>query len=629
MSFLLPIRYAYASQGQAQGPSHDLLTRQVPFFSFSFVVTFAGIGCGGGSSAPPPPPPSITFSSTPVTSASEGAQYSYQLAATSSNSSSVTFALTTAPSGATLSGSTISWTPTHAESRVSNSFTVTAATSAGGSATQSWTVTPNGTVNITAVTTYWTPSGSTSVSPQWNASLPYPAALIPQSDGSLQRLQGSANADGSFSIPDVPAGYYWLQINPNANYWTSASDFDDGVDLLGHPLSVTAQTTTIINTSASGLQSSPSASYLQVQSDLRGGLAVDFLGGSVPPNTTTFTSSARIGSDIDWSKITTLYFSQYELNSSGSFFGFVLGPTQTLPNVSINNGATNQITAALSPSSPATLPLSITGTAWAGLVSSVAPSAPTPAFSDYAAFVQPYVTDRFAVPTSALAGVPDFALFLPSPPSSTSFLLGPPLYGCGVSTGPTIANIGLQPILTDVDYGMLSYGDPYPPNWLRLFQYCQVSTVSLPRPNSTATDTFLIVNRQTTPLSSASPVAPLLSPVQSPMLNGSSLFTSATLNSTNVSISWNPPATGQPFGYYISVYQLTTSTTTGQTFYAPAGRYATAKTSLSVPFLAPTNTYVFTIVTVSDASANIEKNPNRHKIPSAEAAVVSAPFVIQ
>src|SRR5215470_13747916 len=83
------------------------------------------VGCNGGSDSPPPPP-TITITSTAPTSAVEGTQYTYQLAATSSNANAVTFSLTTAPSGATLSGNSISWTPTHAESRTSNSFTVAA-----------------------------------------------------------------------------------------------------------------------------------------------------------------------------------------------------------------------------------------------------------------------------------------------------------------------------------------------------------------------------------------------------------------------------------------------------------------------------------------------------------------------
>lgn len=592
------------------------------------LLTLALSGCGGGTSSPPPPP-SITFTSTPVTSAEEGVQYSYQLAATSSNSSAVTFTLTTAPSGAALSGNTISWTPTHAQSRTSNSFTVSATAAGGGSASQSWTVTPNGIVNITAVVTYWTPSGSINENPQWIASNPFPAALVPQSDGSLQRLQGAANPDGSFSIPNVPAGYYWLQINPNANYWTQTSDFDFGQDAIGRLLSISSQISTTFSFSISGLQpSGQTGDILYPQSDFRGFLLPYF---TLQPNTTTFNGIVSVNSNIDWSKIDTLYLSEYLLGTMGNFNGYVLGPTQTLTGLTFTNGGTNSIVGTLSlNSSAASVPLDISGSAWATSASSAGPGTPTPAFSDFAAFVQPYVNDRLAAPTSPLLLGPDLALLRPAAPTTNSIPF-PSSYGCELSVQalnnlPPL-NLGVAPIITDVDYGTLPYNDPYPSNWLRMFQYCQVSAVSFPRPNSTVTDTFYVTNKQTTALPSG-PVAPILSPVQSPLLNGASLFKSATLNSTNVTISWAPPATGQPYGYTVEVYQLVTLST-GATGYATAGIYGTAKTSLTIPFISPSNTYVFAILAASDASANIEKNPLRHKIPFAESGIVSAPFVVQ
>jgi hypothetical protein len=592
-------------------------------------LVFLLIGCGGGSTSAPPPPPSITFTSTPNTSAEEGVQYSYLLAATSSDSGAITFSLTTAPSGATLSGNTINWTPAHAESRTSNSFTVTATSAAGGSARQSWTVTPNGTVNITALITYWSSSGSTNVAPQWLANLPYPAALVPQTDGSLQRLQGAANPDGSFSIPNVPAGYYWLQINPNANYWTSTSDFDYGQDVIGQLLSISSQTSTTFSFSVSGLEpSSQVGNLFYPQSDFRGFFLPDF---SIQPNSTTFNGAIAVNSNIDWSKISTLYLSEYLRGTFGNFTGYILGPTQTLSGLSFVNGGTNPVVGMLSPSTPpASLALSITGSAWAPLTSAAGPGNPTPAYSDYAAFVQPFVTDRLAVPLSPLLLGPDFTLLRPAA-LTVNPLPFPSSYGCESSGGPlnTVSppNLGVAPITTDVDYGVLSYNDPYPSNWPRLFEYCQVSAFSFPRPNSTVTDTFYVTNKQTTTLPAAA-VTPILSSVQSPTLNGSSLFQSATLNSTNMTISWTPPSMGQPYGYFVEVYQLGTLPT-GSTGYATAGIYATTKTSLTVPFISPSSTYVFAILSASDAKANIESSPLRHKFPFAESGVVSAPFVIQ
>jgi hypothetical protein len=599
-----------------------------PFLSF---LAFMLPGCSGTTSSVPPPPPAPkpTFTSTPPTTAAEGAVYSYQVTATSPDSSAITFSLTTSPSGATLSGSTVSWTPTHAESRTSNSFTITATTAAGSSATQSWTVNPTGPVNITAVATYWTPSGSVNVPPQWPTGVNYPAALVPQSDGSLLRLQGAANSDGSFSIPNVPAGNYWLEINPNANYWTTASDFDAGYDVIGRPPATTAtQSTTTFTASISGITASTSGGdFFLTQTDLDNSFSPAF--GPISANSTTFTSSLPVTSNTDWTKITTLYFGQYVFSTSGSFVGYLLGPSQTASNVAFVNGATNPINAILSPSPTVSLPLSISGSAWAALASSVGPGTALPTVSDYSVFAQPFATDRLALPTTGLLG-PNLTLLAPAAPPGATPVPLPASYACAFSVASlnfSLSGVGLAPIANDVDYGTISYGDPYPPGWPRMFQYCQISTVTLPRPNSTATDTFIVTNKQTTALPTG-PIAPILGSVQSPTANGGSLFQTATLSTTAVTVSWSAPATGQPYGYTVQVYQLGTLPS-GVTGYTLAGSYATAQTSVAIPFLTAGNTYVFAILAASDASANIATKPFRHQIPMAESAVISAPFVIQ
>jgi hypothetical protein len=85
--------------------------------------------CGGSSPSSSSSRSTPLFTSTPVTQASQGVAYSYQLAAIDPAGGSVTFALSTMPSGATLGGNTVNWTPTAAESRVSNNFVATATTS--------------------------------------------------------------------------------------------------------------------------------------------------------------------------------------------------------------------------------------------------------------------------------------------------------------------------------------------------------------------------------------------------------------------------------------------------------------------------------------------------------------------
>ena len=586
------------------------------------------VGCGGGNtSIQPPPPPAPLFTSTPATAAEEGTPYSYELAATVSSSSAITFALTTAPAGATLSSGTINWTPTHAESRIANAFTVTATTAAGGSAKQSWTVTPTGNVNITDVTTYWTPAGSTNVPPTW-ALKGFPFLLVPQSDGSLQSLQGTANADASFTIPNVPAGFYWLELAPAVYYWTSTSDFDAGLDVIGEPLSSGPDTTTIFDYAVSGITPSSNAGdYLTVQSNVRGFLTP--LPGAIAPNTTTMNLGVTVNGNVDWSHVSTLYLSQFQYTTSGSFTGYLLGPSQTLTDVSISNGTTNTIDATLTSAPPVSLAIDIVGSSWAAIAALVGPGSPAPTYSAFSAFAQPYATDRYALAMTGSPFGPDLPLLSTGavPPNTSPFGAS---YGCGavISYLPqTSPNTGISPIVTDTNFGTLSYGDPYPTNWPRLFQYCQVSVINLPRPNSTATDTFLVSSEETT-LLPTSAVAPLLTPVQSPTLNGSSLFQTATLTTANIQFNWAPPSVGEPYGYFLEIYKLTALSLPGGTsFYLNAGSYVTTQTSVTLPSTLEDGTYVFAIVAAADANANLF-SPNRHKLPMAHSSVISAPFVI-
>ena len=587
------------------------------------------VGCGGGGGGGKTMPVTPTFTSTPAMAAAEGATYTYQVAASSSDMSAITFALSSGPMGATIAGNTVTWTPTHQESRVANAFTVTATTGARGSATQTWNVTPNGNINITDVISYWGPAGANNVPRIWPPDALYPAALVSQADGSLTRLNGGANPDGSFSIPNVPAGYVWLQVGPTQFYWIATSDFDFGRDLIGTPLGViNPPVTTTFNYSISGLQPARPGDYLTVRSDNQSLIQLP-LPGFLPNGTTTLNTSFPITTFFDWSKIDTLFLFQYLATSSGTFNGFTLGPTQTLTGLTLTDGGTNNITTTLSPSPAASIPLSIKGTQWASAAAGIAPSASGPSSSDYFLFAQPYLTDRIGSPFYIIPDGPSFTMLRPAPPPPSVITLS---YFdiCSSSTSPVgfpVLTFSLPPIVTDVDYGALSYGDPFPAGWQRLFQYCQVSEVKLPRPSSTVTDTFLLVNRQTTAVPTGG-VTPIMGPVQNPAINGTSIYQTATLNTTTVNLSWNAPAIGQPYGYYVTVYRLGTLINGGTEEYIAVGLFGTAKTSMQVPFLSAGNTYVFLIRSETDGLAKMETNPLRAKIPNGEAAVVSAPMVI-
>jgi hypothetical protein len=223
-----------------------------------FVVTFgialllagcgsSGTGTGVGNTLATP-----MFMSAPPSAAAQDSTYTYAIA-TQAAAGSVTLKLAAAPSGAVLNGNTITWTPTASQSRVANQFSLTA-TNAAGSAAQSWSVTPAGTVTGTWVVTYLTPQGPLSVPFDWTKAPLPPQAFVPQLDGSFQILQGSGKSDGTFIIPNVPAGYYWLQPTPGRSFWTSSSSFDFGSTFNSAPLPDTIPaTTTTLAFSFSGL----------------------------------------------------------------------------------------------------------------------------------------------------------------------------------------------------------------------------------------------------------------------------------------------------------------------------------------------------------------------------------------
>jgi hypothetical protein len=491
-------------------------------------------------------------------------------------------------------------------------------------------VTPNGNINITDVVTYWGASGANNVQRIWPPSGVYPAALVPQADGSLTRLNGAANAAGSFSIPNVPAGYVWVQVGPSEYYWIAGSDFDFGEDIIGAPITgLNPPVTTTFNYSISGLQPAQPGDYLTVRSESEGLLQLPFplfLSNGV----TSVNAVIPEPSIIDWSKVDTLFISQYLATSSGAFSGFTLGPTQTLTGLTLTNGGTNNITATLAPSPSASISLSIKGAQWASAAASTGPSTSGPNSSNYSLFAQPYLTDRLSARFYAVGSGPSIPLLRPASPPPNLLTTLSVVDLCGSSVVPAgfpSPTFPLPAIVTDVDYGALSYGDPIPSTWQRLFQYCQESEVNLPRPNSSVTDTFLLGNRQIT-AAPTGPVIPILSPVQNPTINGATIFQTATLNTTSVNLSWSAPAIGQPYGYYVTVYQLGTLINGGTEEYIGVARFGTAKTSIQVPFLSAGNRYVFLITSDTDGLAKMETNPLRAKIPNGEAAVVSAPMVI-
>jgi hypothetical protein len=168
-------------------------------------------------------------------------------------------------------------------------------------------------------------------------------------------------------------------------------------------------------------------------------------------------------------------------------------------------------------------------------------------------------------------------------------------------------------------------GDPFPSTWTRALSSCQEATVPIAIPNSTATANLSLVASETVAPSS-SPLVPLAFPVQNPNINGASIFSANTLNTTSPTLSWSAPSGAAPSGYTVPTFVQTTFG--GAQSYQPASFYHTAKTSVTLPPLSGGNTYVFVITAHVDGAANMEAGPYRSALPTGFANVVSAPVTI-
>lgn len=265
------------------------------------------------------------FTSQPVTAATQGVAYTYQITAVDPAGGGVTLSLTTGPTAAVLTGSSVSWTPTAAQSRVSNSFAVEATTVSGGTASQSWMVTPGGTITVNWMNTYWTPTGPVQVPEPASGSLNI-SAFVTNPDDSITVEKSSAASAGVFTIANVPGGYYWLQIRGGV-YWTSTGTFDAGRDIAGaqEPTAGTPQITTF-DLNISGLEAVPQETSLTFAFPMT---PTPGAGLGVLPNSITVTGQVGFSSAIDWSKVNTGFLPQYPLVPVGSLNNLVLGNALT------------------------------------------------------------------------------------------------------------------------------------------------------------------------------------------------------------------------------------------------------------------------------------------------------------
>jgi|HubBroStandDraft_2_1064218.scaffolds.fasta_scaffold13219_3 hypothetical protein len=554
-------------------------------------LTLLLVGCGG-SNTQQLPPSGVAFVSSPPTEANEGSLYSYTLQA---NVQGANFALTSGPSGTALSGSNITWTPTSQQSRTANQFTV-AATYAGATAVQSWTVTPAGTIRGTTAETCFLDSGQTVTTFLSRREIGDTVqVLVPNLVGGYDTYSSTVAQDGTFSIPNVPAGSFWL-MSVWTKLWTSSSAINLGSNYWGgcHPESLSGAGTSL-QISVNGLNPWQYTDYfyLIVPNAPLGPPWVPPATGATslaiadPSGNLTLLNAAD-GDNAYAAQLVTATYGDIPFQSLQQFSG-------PLP-VTIQNGIVNSLSTTLQSEPEAnTVDANVHGSAFAALHSSMSRG----------------------------------PIGVTSP--GDNFRIGITADNIGPTSNGLYLVLASHAFSSDTDAGDVPFANPYPPSWTPFVDYYDSVTQNLTPPGATSPFPMGLFNRVvTTQFPTASnPIAPLVGPALNPQINGVNLFQDQRINGTTPTLSWQPPALGTAQIYFIAVQEF--QLTNGNPSLQLKAQLYTTNTSMPVPqgLLTSGNSYCFVIESLDRKNLDGTVAPYLETFPEGAADLVSGVITVQ
>lgn len=485
------------------------------------------------------PVPVIT--STAPASAEEGSEYTYSVVATDPAGTAITYALDLAPTGATITGNTITWTPAADQSRRENAFKVRVDTAAGGTASQDFSVTPSGTVTVKYGAYYVDMANVKTFVPQIP---PDVSVLIPDGAGGYTTIAGQVSS-GQAVIPSVPAGPYLLVIGTPSPvfYDESASSVDVSSTTFKRPGILNGSYGTGINFQMTGLNpfgandfvayESPNQNYEDIFYNLSAGLGETSASGILDLYPSPLPDAAQ--GDVE-------YVNQMVGQQVSGTLVNVLQKSSGPLTLTIADGSSPTVPAALStPGASGTIRLNVKAAQfWQNLLEG-----------------NPNATG----PTG------HFGLLATAPGGATANLL-----------------ISDTAEVSDFNLGDVGYNNPYPPTWGRQFYYAVTSMVKYQLPGTSApTSAVAIADTATTELPTAEdPLILQLGAVRNVRVNGAALVSDQTGIGLTPLITWDPPLLGIPTSYKVTVDRLYNGGAVG-TKHVIAATFTMTGTSLQVP----------------------------------------------
>jgi carbon monoxide dehydrogenase subunit G len=589
--------------------SAGLYTAPAKAGTFHVVATSAADTTKSAKSAVTVAAPLPTFSSAAPAAAIQATTYSYTIQAVDPAGTSLTYALTAAPAGATVSGNTVTWTPAANQSRVPNSFTLTATSAAGATSSQSWTVIPTGTVTGTCNDTFYAAKGSVPSVNDLSQDGETFAALVPQADGSVQTINGTGTANGTFTITNVPAGYYWLQLNfqglayvgSNQYFWTSSSTFDCGADGFGRytpsvdPAGVSATLNWYLTDLVPWVTSGNNLDTYNPNIDYSFGPDFDV----IPSLATTFVEvgqNLKSMPQVDPTQGDLGYVVQSMDNEYGEGVEiWSVVSTAALPNSFsiVNQGDIGNINALMVPnSSSLAMDINIDFPSYA-TAESVNSAYVLGGYNGFAQ-IQPFVADRWT-------------------PNWDNVELN--FFRSRVAAPSTL-----------LDLGSYNLGTQYPSTWPVTFWFDLegISTTQLAEGDgSTKVQVPVSIGQMGTTLPTAlQPAEPAMSPIQNATINNVSFSSSQAINGGAITLAWSAPTGLAPCGYMVDLYQVDPEG--GKLNPDSYLQFYTAQPTMIFPAQSlGSGTYLFVVEAMADSLAKIETAPFHYGLTAAWADAAS------
>jgi hypothetical protein len=422
--------------------------------------------------------------------------------------------------------------------------------------------------------TYLTDTGEIKDVPRASATV---EAIVPQADGSFATFAGTYNADGSFVIPDVPEGEFYLLLNGGTAIVTSQRNLDLGRVLVGRPDAAKIKSATYAALDATGLSPWADGDSIELCSlGANSSGAIEKLAMSPPAIGSTSLMAFTVDLQglttpglIDGSKGDKAFLTQFTtLDAGGGLTYTAAVKTAALPSFTLQTGKTTQVSGAFTDLAQKQVKVDWKRAAFAQVAAKAHPAA-TPQAIWLDIYGEPGGKDRVASGAS-----PDLAnLYDTTAPTDTTLDLH---YGNPAPAGYAV--VGLTQMGYSIPVQVAGQAQ-------KAFGFARTSVLE---------DAL-----------AQGPIAPVVSPPQEVTVGGKPATSDLTGVGLAPVIAWKAPAQGTPTHYlvYLSNYKGTTSKRVA-TFY-------TTGTSVTIPLGILQSGQMYGVIIRADAYPYADKAPFR------------------